>query len=89
MKQLGLASYDRRVSRAAVTLLDCQGFDGGWGLTLSSVSSIVNTSEVSPILRAAGIGGKPVRDALSYLAGAIEEHCRPRQKGGRTGDQAL
>lgn len=83
MKQIGLASYDRRVSRAARTLLDCQGFDGGWGLTLSSVSSIVNTSEVLPILRAAGIGGKPARDALCYLAGAIEEHCRPRQKGGR------
>ncbi|MFC5188014.1 hypothetical protein ACFPM5_42180 [Actinomadura harenae] len=83
MKQLGLASYDRRVSRAARTLLDSQGFDGGWGLTLSSVSSIVNTSEVLAILRAAGIGGQPVRDALRYLAGAIEEHCRPRQKGGR------
>jgi hypothetical protein len=83
MKQPGLASYDRRVARAARTLLASQGFDGGWGLTLSSVSSIVNTSEVLPILRAAGVGGTPVRDALGYLAGAIEEHCRPRQKGGR------
>ncbi|MDX6744137.1 hypothetical protein [Actinocorallia sp. A-T 12471] len=83
MKLIGLSSYDRRLSRAARTLLASQGFDGGWGLTLSSVSSVVNTSEVLPILRAAGIGGKPVRDALAYLAGAIEEHCRPRQKGGR------
>ena len=83
MKRIGLASYERRVSRAARTLLDHQGFDGGWGLTLSSVSSIVNTSEVLLVLRAAGIGGKPARDALSYLAESIEEHCRPRQKGGR------
>jgi hypothetical protein len=83
MKQIGLASYEKRVLMAARTLLDHQGFDGGWGLTLTSVSSIVNTSEVLPILHAAGVGGKPVRDALSYLSGAIGEHCSPRQKGGR------
>jgi hypothetical protein len=83
MKLAGLASYDKRVVRAAQTLLGCQGHDGGWGLTLSSVSSIVNTTEVLAILRAAGVGGAPVRDALGYLAGAVPEHPRPRQKGGR------
>ncbi|TDD94359.1 hypothetical protein [Actinomadura rubrisoli] len=83
MKLAGLASYDQRVARAARTLLGCQGFDGGWGLTLSSVSSIVNTSEVLAILRAADVGGAPVRGALAYLAEAVEQHCRPRQKGGR------
>ncbi|WP_433228251.1 hypothetical protein [Actinomadura formosensis] len=83
MKLAGLASYDKRVACAARTLLGCQGFDGGWGLTLSSVSSIVNTSEVLAILRAAGVGGSPVRDALAYLSGVVEQHCRPRQKGGR------
>jgi hypothetical protein len=45
------------------------------------VSSIVNTSEVLAVLCADG--GTPVRDALEYLAGAIEERIRPRQKGGR------
>jgi hypothetical protein len=83
MKQIGLASFEKRVSRAAETLLNHQGHDGGWGLTLTSVSSIVNTSEVLAILRAAGIGGKRIRDALAYLTGAISEHCRPRQRGGR------
>jgi hypothetical protein len=63
MRQIGRGSYGKRVSRAAETLLEHQGFDGGWGLTLTSVSSIVNTCEA--------------------LAGAVEDHCRPRQKGGR------
>lgn len=83
MRQIGLGAYQKRVSRAAQTLLEHQGFDGGWGLTLTSVSSIVNTTEALAILRAASVGGKPVRDALSFLAGAAGEHCRPRQKGGR------
>lgn len=83
MKQIGLGSYRQRLTRAAATLLDHQGFDGGWGLTLTSVSSIVNTSEALTVLRAAGVGGKPVRDALAYLAESISGHCRPRQKGGR------
>lgn len=83
MKQIGLASYEKRVARAARTLLEHQGFDGGWGLTLTSVSSIVNTSEVLRVLRAAEVGGRPVRDGLTYLSRAIMEHCRPRQKGGR------
>jgi hypothetical protein len=83
MRQIGLGAYQKRVSRAAQTLLGHQGFDGGWGLTLTSVSSIVNTTEALAILLAAGIGGKAARDALSFLAIAAEDHCRPRQKGGR------
>jgi hypothetical protein len=83
MRQIGLGSYQKRLSRAAQTLLEHQGFDGGWGLTLSSVSSIVNTTETLAVLRAAGIAGSPVREALSFLSGAAGEHCRPRQKGGR------
>jgi hypothetical protein len=83
MKQTGFASFSKRVSQAAETLLAHQGHDGGWGLTLTSVSSIVNTSEALAILRAAGVGGRPVRDAMAYLTEAIKEHCRPRQKGGR------
>jgi len=83
MRQIGLASYQKRLERAAGTLLDHQGFDGGWGLTLTSVSSIVNTSEVLAVLRAAGAGGKSAREAVSFLASAVSEHCRPRQKGGR------
>lgn len=83
MRRIGLAAYEKRVARAAETLLAHQGFDGGWGLTLTSVSSIVNTSEVLAVLRAAGVAGKPVRAALGYLTGAVGEHCRPRQKGGR------
>ncbi|MEW2618940.1 hypothetical protein [Streptomyces sp. NPDC048106] len=47
------------------------------------MSSIVNTSEVLPVLQAAGIAGQPVRQALDFLTGAIPEHCRPRHKGGR------
>lgn len=83
MRQIGLGSYRKRVSCAARTLLEHQGFDGGWGLTLTSVSSIVNTTEALAVLRAADVAGKPARDALSFLAGAVGEHCRPRQKGGR------
>jgi hypothetical protein len=83
MRQIGLGSYSRRVSDAAETLLEHQGFDGGWGLTLTSVSSIVNTCEALTVLRAASVGGKPVRDALFFLAEAVRDHCRPRQKGGR------
>ncbi|MGH8884930.1 MAG: hypothetical protein ACRDYX_07110 [Egibacteraceae bacterium] len=83
MKQIGLASYEKRLSQAAERLLAQQGYDGGWGLTLTSVSSIVNTSEALAVLRSAGIGGKPVRDAVSYLAGVVGDHCRPRQRGGR------
>lgn len=83
MRQIGLSSYGERVSRAAQTLREHQGFDGGWGLTLTSVSSIVNTTEALAVLRAADAEGKPVRDALSFLADAVEDHCRPRQKGGR------
>lgn len=81
--RLGLTAFERRAGDAARTLLHNQGFDGGWGLTLTSVSSIVNTSEVLPILLAAGIAGQPVRQALDFLSGAIVEHCRPRHKGGR------
>ncbi|MFD4996298.1 hypothetical protein [Streptomyces buecherae] len=47
------------------------------------MSSIVNTSEVLPILRQAGIAGHAVRQALDFLTGAIGNHCRPRHKGGR------
>ncbi|MFC9652232.1 hypothetical protein [Streptomyces sp. NPDC056937] len=47
------------------------------------MSTIVNTSEVLPILRAAGIAGQQVRRALDFLAGAIPGHCLPRHKGGR------
>ncbi|MFJ9034386.1 hypothetical protein ACIRQP_39265 [Streptomyces sp. NPDC102274] len=47
------------------------------------MSSIVNTSEVFPVLRAASIAGQPVRQALDFLTGAIPEHCRPRHKGER------
>jgi hypothetical protein len=83
MRQTGLGSYGKRLSRAAQTLLEHQGFDGGWGLTLTSVSSIVNTTEALMVLRAAGIAGTPVRGALSFLADAAGDHCRPRQKGGR------
>jgi len=79
----GLAAFEARAGQAARTLLHHQGYDGGWGLTLTSVSSIVNTSEVLPVLRAAGIAGQPVRQALDFLTGAIGEHCRPRHKGGR------
>jgi hypothetical protein len=79
----GLSAFEGRARAAARTLLRNQGYDGGWGLTLTSVSSIVNTSEVLPILRAAGIAGQPVREALDFLTGAIAHHCRPRDKGGR------
>ncbi|WP_326812373.1 hypothetical protein OIE62_07195 [Streptomyces scopuliridis] len=79
----GLTAFEDRACDAARTLLHNQGYDGGWGLTLTSVSSIVNTSEVLPVLRAAGIAGRPVRQALDFLTGAIPEHCRPRHKGGR------
>ncbi|MFJ2744819.1 hypothetical protein ACIO3O_34760 [Streptomyces sp. NPDC087440] len=79
----GLAAFETRAGQAARTLLANQGYDGGWGLTLTSVSSIVNTSEVLPILRAAGIGGAPVRRALDFLTGAVADHCQPRHKGGR------
>ncbi|WP_327688633.1 hypothetical protein OHU45_15795 [Streptomyces tubercidicus] len=81
--RVGLAAFEGRAGQAARTLLQNQGYDGGWGLTLTSVSSIVNTSEVLPILRAAGIAGEPVRRALDFLTCAIVEHCRPRHKGGR------
>ncbi|WNE99772.1 hypothetical protein PS467_32805 [Streptomyces luomodiensis] len=79
----GLTAFEARAGEAARTLLHNQGYDGGWGLTLTSVSSIVNTSEVLPILRAAGLAGQPVRQALDFLTGAIPGHCRPRHKGGR------
>ncbi|MBV9025600.1 MAG: hypothetical protein JO362_17815 [Streptomycetaceae bacterium] len=79
----GLAAFEARAGEAARTLLRNQGYDGGWGLTLTSVSSIVNTSEVLPILRSAGIAGQPVRQALDFLVGAIPQHCMPRHKGGR------
>lgn len=81
--QVGLAAFETRVGEAARTLLHNQGYDGGWGLTLTSVSSIVNTSEVLPILRAAGIAGQPVRQGLDFLTCALPEHSRPRPKGGR------
>jgi len=83
MRQVGLASYRERVSRAAGTLVSNQGFDGGWGLTLTSVSSIVNTSESLAVLRSAQMAGEPVQRALAFVATAIEEHCRPRRQGGR------
>ncbi|MEU5609758.1 hypothetical protein AB0H03_13670 [Streptomyces sparsogenes] len=79
----GLAAFEARAGEAARTLLHSQGYDGGWGLTLTSVSSIVNTSEVLPILRGVGIAGQPVRQALDFLTRAIPEHCQPRHKGGR------
>jgi hypothetical protein len=83
MRRIGLAFYQKRLERAVGTLLEHQGFDGGWGLTLTSVSSIVNTSEVLAVLHAAEVAGKPARDAVAFLSGAVGEHCRPRQKGGR------
>lgn len=82
-ERAGFAAFEARAGEAARTLLRNQGYDGGWGLTLTSVSSIVNTSEVLPILRAAGIAGQPVRQALGFLVGAIPQHCLPRHKGGR------
>lgn len=83
MRQIGLASYRDRVSRAAETLITNQGFDGGWGLTLTSVSSVVNTSEVLSVLRGAQVAGEPVRRALSFISFAVKDHCRPRREGGR------
>ncbi|MGH8903502.1 MAG: hypothetical protein ACRDYA_17980 [Egibacteraceae bacterium] len=83
MRQIGLASYAKRLPQAAETLVAQQGHDGGWGLTLTSVSSIVNTSEALAVLRSAGVGGKQARDAVDYLASVIGDHCRPRQRGGR------
>lgn len=47
----GLSAFQTRAGEAARTLLHHQGYDGGWGLTLTSVSSIVNASEVLPMLR--------------------------------------
>lgn len=79
----GFGSFDTKAGQAARTLLHSQGYDGGWGLTLTSVSSIVNTSEVLQVLRAVGVAGQPVRQALGFLTTAVPEHCRPRQKGGR------
>lgn len=79
----GFSSFEARAGQAARTLLQNQGYDGGWGLTLTSVSSIVNTSEVLPVLSAAGVAGRPVRDAMDFLTTAIADHCRPRPKGGR------
>ncbi|MCE3035994.1 hypothetical protein [Streptomyces sp. CMSTAAHL-2] len=79
----GLLAFETRAAEAARTLLHHQGHDGGWGLTLTSVSSIVNTSEVLSVLRVAKIAGQPVRRALGFLTDAIPEHCRPRHKGGR------
>lgn len=67
--RLGLTAFERRAGDAARTLLRNQGYDGGWGLTLTSVSSIINTSKVLPILRAASIAGQPVRQALDFLPG--------------------
>lgn len=79
----GFSSFGVRAGQAARTLLQNQGFDGGWGLTLTSVSSIVNTSEVLSVLNAAGVAGQPVRAALGFLTSAIAGHCQPRPKGGR------
>ncbi|MGW0884488.1 hypothetical protein [Streptomyces sp. NPDC002671] len=41
------------------------------------MSSIVNTSEVLPILRAAGIAGQPVRLALDFLAAPFRSTVGP------------
>ncbi|MFD7509380.1 hypothetical protein ACFV5N_08565 [Streptomyces sp. NPDC059853] len=79
----GFTAFEARARESARTLVNHQGYDGGWGLTLTSVSSIVNTSEVLPILRAAGIAGQPVRRAVDFLTGAVVKHCRPRHNGGR------
>ncbi|MGK5558072.1 hypothetical protein ACSNOI_41360, partial [Actinomadura kijaniata] len=83
MKPVGLTEFEQRVAVAARTLLGSQGHDGGWGLTLTSVSSIVNTAEVLAILHAADVAGTAARRGVEFLCGAVADHCRPRQAGGR------
>ncbi|WP_411140915.1 hypothetical protein [Streptomyces sp. x-80] len=56
---------------------------------MTSLSSIANTSEILPILRAAGIAGQPVEQALDFLVGPIPEHRQPHHKGCRRGSHSI
>lgn len=69
--------YLKHLERAARKLEALPRSDGGWGLTPTSVSSIVNTAEVAVVLRAAGRSGPIAKRAIEYLSVAIPTYCQP------------
>lgn len=83
-RRRGMTKYTDRLQSAANRLIRVQAHDGGWGITPTSVSSIVNTVEALTVLRAAQASQDlPILDALDYVSSALPEHLRTRRKGGR------
>lgn len=66
--------------------------DGGYGLTASQASSLVNTAEVLYVFRTAKRHNVLAREpsvpaALDYLARTLPQHCAPRSSGPARGQK--
>lgn len=77
--------FAARVGQACTRYVDIQvdegEYGGGWGLREASEPSIVNTTEVLSVLRAGGVTGSTIDEALTYLCHAIPLHCAKRERG--------
>ncbi len=69
--------YGKQLKFAAKRLAALPRTDGGWGLTPSSASSIVNTAEAAVVLRAAGYTDLMGARIVDYLGAAIPMYCQP------------
>lgn len=73
-----------RAQRASKTILAAQDHLGGWGLTLTSVSSIVNTAEALHLFRVAGVPcTQQIMRGMAFISENVREHTELRQNGGR------
>jgi hypothetical protein len=79
--------YELQLARAANRLVQAQRIDGGWGLTPTSVSSIVNTAEALTVFRAADMAGPAVEKGIAFLLKALPVFYRdePTEVGGEGG----
>jgi len=80
--------YEEQLAAASRSFIKIQQPDGGWGLTPTSVSSIVNTAEAVVVLRASGAGQKQAARGLDFLVEALPVFYapppeRPGMPGGR------
>lgn len=87
-----LSQYQRRLTKLTEKYERIVEPDGGFGLTPSQRSSIVNTSEVLHILRSANRRDVPVSltlvdEAVDYVASNVSRHCAPRTSSGGRGEK--
>lgn len=85
-------TYLRRLERVVSRYALKAAPDGGFGLTASQGTSLVNTAEALFVLRVAhlhniNVSLEVVDAALKYLSTSLPNHCAPRTKAGGRGEK--